>query len=169
MRLFLVELKLEHITTKEAVQELIHQIHSDATQVIEAQIAKGFRKAYLILEAEKQDFVEEALYQHNLQIELIKEVRLIGKDRAEVTSTSDSVNYLVEWDLPEHLTMDQYLERKKKNSVHYQEVPEVTFSRTYVCEDMTKCLCFYNAPNEDAVKKARAAVKAPITSLTKLE
>ncbi len=44
--------------------------------------------------------------------------------------------------------MDQYLARKKKNSVHYEEVPEVEFKRTYVCEDMSKCICLYNAPDE---------------------
>ena len=77
-------------------------------------------------------------------------------------------NYLVEWNLPENLTMDQYLERKKTNSVHYAEVPEVAFSRTYVCEDMTKCLCFYDAPNESTVKKAREAVKAPIDTITEI-
>ena len=63
---------------------------------------------------------------------------------------------------------DKYLERKKKNSVKYEEVPDVKFSRTYVCEDMTKCLCFYDAPDEAAVKRAREAVQTPITSLTEL-
>lgn len=48
--------------------------------------------------------------------------------------------------------MDQYLARKKKNSVHYEEVPEVEFKRTYVCEDMSKCICLYNAPDEEAVR-----------------
>ena len=60
------------------------------------------------------------------------------------------------------------MERKKANSVHYAEVPEVSFARTYVCEDMTKCLCFYDAPNAAAVKKAREAVKAPIDALTEI-
>lgn len=78
------------------------------------------------------------------------------------------MNYLVEWNLPENLTMEEYLDRKKKNSVHYAEVPEVTFSRTYVCEDMTKCLCFYDAPDESAVKKAREAVKTPIDTITEI-
>ncbi len=78
------------------------------------------------------------------------------------------VNYLVEWEIPAEITMDQYLARKKKNSVLYEEVPEVHFSRTYVCEDMTKCLCFYDAPDEAAVKRARDAVQTPITSLTEL-
>ena len=60
------------------------------------------------------------------------------------------------------------LARKQKNSVHYAEVPEVAFSRTYVCEDMTKCLCFYDAPDEAAVKKARQAVDTPIDTITEI-
>ncbi len=40
------------------------------------------------------------------------------------------VDYLVTWNIPEGITMDQYLARKKKNSVHYEEVPEVEFKRT---------------------------------------
>ncbi len=83
----------------------------------------------------------------------MKEVRLVGEELEKVKANKDIVNYLVEWNLPEHLTMDQYLERKKKNSVHYEEVPEVQFARTYVCEDMTKCLCFYDAPDQDAVER----------------
>ena len=52
--------------------------------------------------------------------------------------------------------MDQYLARKKKNSVHYEEVPEVEFKRTYVCEDMSKCICLYNAPGMKKRYVARA-------------
>ena len=79
---------------------------------------------------------------------LVKEVRLVGDELDNVKANKDKVNYLVEWNLPEDLTMEKYLERKKQNSVYYDEVPEVSFARTYVCEDMTKCLCFYDAPDE---------------------
>lgn len=169
MSLFLIETNLNGINTKEAIHDLIDQIGSNEAEVVEVQVAKDFHKAYFILESNDETTAQNAFQQANQPIELIKEVRLVGKDLAEVKQANEKVNYLVEWELPEHLTMDQYLERKKKNSVYYEEVPEVTFSRTYVCEDMTKCLCFYNAPNEASVKRAREAVKAPITSLTKLE
>ena len=169
MGLFLVETNIQGVTTKEAFHDLIQQVNSDQAQVIEVQVAKDFRKAYIILEADQEASAITVLENNGLKADLIKEVRLVGQDLSEVKNDKEKVNYLVEWELPEHLTMDQYLARKKKNSVHYQEVPEVTFSRTYVCEDMTKCLCFYDAPNEEAVKRAREAVKAPITSLTKLE
>jgi hypothetical protein len=64
--------------------------------------------------------------------------------------------------------MEQYLARKKANSPKYAEVPEVSFLRTYVREDTAKCLCFYNAPDEAAVERARQAVGTPFDRLFKL-
>ena len=93
---------------------------------------------------------------------------MLVKNLDAVKEQNDVVNYLVEWNIPADITMDQYLARKKKNSVHYDEVPEVSFSRTYVCEDMSKCLCFYDAPDEAAVKRAREAVQTPIDAITEL-
>ncbi|EGL84037.1 hypothetical protein CathTA2_0406 [Caldalkalibacillus thermarum TA2.A1] len=48
------------------------------------------------------------------------------------------------------------------------KVPQASFLRTYVCEDMTKCLCFYDAEDEQAVLKAREVVEAPVDSITEL-
>ena len=64
--------------------------------------------------------------------------------------------------------MDQYLARKKKNSVHYEEVPEVEFKRTYVCEDMSKCICLYNAPDEEVVMPRAKQLIQPIDGIEKL-
>lgn len=75
----------------------------------------------------------------------------------------------MEWDIPAEITTEQYLTRKKANSPKYAEVPEVSFLRTYVREDTAKCLCFYNAPDEDAVARARAAVDTPFDRMFKLE
>ena len=47
--------------------------------------------------------------------------------------------------------MVETMARKKAKAPLYAKVPETTFLRTYVCEDMTKCLCFYRAPDADAV------------------
>ena len=33
---------------------------------------------------------------------------------------------------------------------------------------MVKCLCLYDAPDDDAVKRAREAVSTPIDRLTKI-
>ena len=92
-------------------------------------------------------------------------------DRAEldeIKALRRGAGYLVEWDIPAEITMEQYLTRKKANAPKYAEVPEVSFLRTYVREDTAKCLCFYDAPDEDAVLRARKAVSTPIDRLFKL-
>lgn len=169
MSLFLVESTVSEVTNKEQFAALVERVgqEQDVT-VIEVQVAKDFSRAYFIMEANEESQATTALAAQNIQTDLVKEVRLVGKELDEVKINQEVVNYLVEWEIPAEITMDQYLARKKKNSVHYEEVPEVHFSRTYVCEDMTKCLCFYDAPDEAAVKRAREAVQTPITSLTEL-
>ncbi len=169
MSLFLVESTVSEVTNKEQFAALVERVgqEQDVT-VIEVQVAKDFSRAYFIVEANEESQAITALAAQNIQTDLVKEVRLVGKELDEVKTNQEVVNYLVEWEIPAEITMDQYLARKKKNSVHYEEVPEVHFSRTYVCEDMTKCLCFYDAPDEAAVKRAREAVQTPITSLTEL-
>ncbi|AVK98258.1 DUF4242 domain-containing protein [Lysinibacillus sphaericus] len=169
MSLFLVESTVSEVSNKEQFAALVERVgQAQEVTVIEVQVAKDFSRAYFILEANKEAQATSALTAQNIQIDLVKEVRLVGKELDEVKTNQEVVNYLVEWEIPAEITMDQYLARKKKNSVHYEEVPEVHFSRTYVCEDMTKCLCFYDAPDEAAVKRAREAVQTPITSLTEL-
>ncbi|GGC99115.1 hypothetical protein GCM10007216_32350 [Thalassobacillus devorans] len=173
MALYLVESTLkEKISDKEefegSVEKLKTSLEQNNVNLIEVQVSKDFERVFFIFESESADTLEKALKDEGVAIDLIKEVRIVGKELEEVKKQADKVNYLVEWNLPEDLTMDQYLARKKKNSVHYAEVPEVSFSRTYVCEDMTKCLCFYDAPDEDAVKRAREAVNTPLDSITEI-
>ncbi|MBD8037342.1 DUF4242 domain-containing protein [Solibacillus sp. A46] len=169
MSLYLVESTINEVSSKEAFSALVDKVHATKNVgVIEVQVAKDFSRGYFIIEATEEETAKEALQSQGVSIDLIKEVRLIGKELDEVKAGGEQVNYLVEWEIPAEITMEKYLERKKKNSVKYEEVPDVKFSRTYVCEDMTKCLCFYDAPDEAAVKRAREAVQTPITSLTEL-
>ncbi|MEC1178242.1 DUF4242 domain-containing protein [Metasolibacillus meyeri] len=169
MTLFLVESNVNGISSKEQFSQLVEQVHgAEGVQVVEVQVAKDYSRAYFIVETTNEELTKLTLEKQQLQVSLVKEVRLIGQELENVKTNNEHVNYLVEWEIPAEITMDQYLERKKKNSVKYEEVPDVKFSRTYVCEDMTKCLCFYDAPDEAAVKRAREAVATPITSLTEL-
>lgn len=173
MGLFLVESSLSGIvsTKQEADQkaaELQTKLSEKEASLIELQVSKDFSRSFFIVEATDKEIASSVLQEAGITIELIKDVRLVGDELEKVKQQQDVVNYLVEWNLPEDLTMDQYLARKKKNSVHYEEVPEVAFARTYVCEDMSKCLCFYDAPDEAAVKRAREAVKTPIDSITEI-
>jgi hypothetical protein len=171
--LFLVESVLNgSIKSKEAftakTNELQAALGAKNASLIEVQVSKDFTRAFFIVEGENRGLVNESLREQGIPVTLIKPVRLVGQDLETVKQQADKVNYLVEWNLPENLTMEAYLDRKKTNSVHYAEVPEVSFARTYVCEDMTKCLCFYDAPDEEAVKRARQAVKAPIDTITEI-
>ena len=171
--LYLVESILNSsVNGKESFEQKVSEIREELGKqnagLIEVQVSKDFSRAFFILEAEERNVINESLRGLGVPVTLIKPVRLVGTELDEVKKQADKVNYLVEWNLPENLTMDAYLERKSKNSVHYAEVPEVTFSRTYVCEDMTKCLCFYDSPDESTVKKAREAVMAPIDTITEL-
>ncbi|MBM4762931.1 DUF4242 domain-containing protein [Bacillus sp. B15-48] len=173
MALYLIESSLkEVVSAKEELNEKVSTLQSALNEknasLIEVQVSKDFARSFFIVEGENQDVATEVLKAAGIPVELVKEVRLVGKDLNDVKKKDDVVNYLVEWNIPADITMDQYLARKKKNSVHYQEVPEVAFSRTYVCEDMSKCLCFYDAPDEAAVKRAREAVNTPIDSITEL-
>lgn len=172
MSLYLVESILSGIHNKEGFEKKVKELEAVITQknvhLIEIQVSKEFTRTFFIFETEERNAVVESLREVGLAITLIKAVRLVGKDLEEVKKEKESVNYLVEWNIPENVTMDAYLARKQKNSVHYAEVPEVSFSRTYVCEDMTKCLCFYDAPDESAVKKARKAVDTPIDTITEI-
>ncbi|MEJ8545204.1 DUF4242 domain-containing protein [Brevibacillus borstelensis] len=172
MALYLVESALHTVVKDQGefekkIANLQEQLSAQQVEIVEVQVAKDFARAFFVFESEQRAVLDESLRAAGIPVVLIKPVRLVGNE-LDTIKKQDRVNYLVEWNLPEHLTMDQYLDRKSKNSVHYAEVPEVSFSRTYVCEDMTKCLCFYQAPDEAAVKKAREAVKAPIDTITEI-
>lgn len=174
MALFLFETNIqEQDRQKDTIQAKIEVIQEKLKEIdgsfIEVQIAKELHHAFFIVETDAPEEAEKVFTNEDVEVELKKEVRLVGEELEDVKQQKDKVNYVVEWNLPENLTMDQYLARKQKNSVHYQEVPEVTFARTYVCEDMTKCLCFYDAPNQKVVEKAREAVSAPIDVITELD
>lgn len=174
MSLFLVEsASLEQLVqSKEQLEEKVAVIQKNlqekGAELLELQVSTNFDRSFFIVEAKDESEAVTVLEAEDIVADLVKEVRLVGDDLERVKGNKDVLNYLVEWNLPEDLTMDQYLDRKNTNSVHYEEVPEVEFARTYVCEDMTKCLCFYDAPDLDAVERARKAVKAPIDTVTEI-
>jgi Protein of unknown function (DUF4242) len=173
MSLYLVESVLQsagktQTELEKKIANLREQLAARHVELIEVQVSKDLSRAFFIFESEQRSVLDESLRAEGIPVALIKPVRLVGNELEAVKKEASAINYLVEWNLPEHLTMEQYLDRKSKNSIHYAAVPEVAFSRTYVCEDMTKCLCFYQAPDQAAVKKAREAVNAPIDLITEI-
>lgn len=137
-------------------------------ELVEVQVGLDAGRLYAIVEAEAAPPLEAALRDRDLIVHGVVEVRLVGPTLEEVKAARGAAGYLVEWDLPNGLTMEAYLERKRANAPRYAEVPETTFLRTYVCVDMSKCLCFYRAPDEAAVRRAREAVRAPVDRLTRI-
>ncbi|MCO4427872.1 DUF4242 domain-containing protein [Staphylococcus aureus] len=170
MTLFLLEANnLDFASTKEELEAKAASLSTKTIPtLIEVQATENLTHGYFIVEANDEAEAKQFLTKAGISIQLVKEVRLVGKDLDEVKNGDAHVDYLATWNIPEGITMDQYLARKKKNSIHYEEVPEVEFKRTYVCEDMSKCICLYNAPDEEAVRRARKAVDTPIDGIEKL-
>lgn len=167
MSLLLAEVlpRTEVAATLETVREVAASLLGE---FVEAQVTADRGRVFAIVELDGDDVaaaLESALGAAGLEVEAVSPVRLVGADLAQVKANRPASGYLVEWDLPAGLTMDAYLARKKEKSPLYAQVPETTFQRTYVREDMVKCLCFYDAPDEAAVLRAREVVSAPVDRL----
>lgn len=173
MTLHLVE--IVPTTPERAVASaLIDQVGTTATTVggdlIEAQVTADISRVFIVVEHDDAQVLGKAFAAADITVETIDPVRLVGAELAEVKAARiPGGTYLVEWDLPEGLTMDAYLERKKASAPLYEKVPETTFLRTYVREDMAKCLCFYDGDDEDAVRHAREVVAAPVDRFHRLD
>src|SRR5699024_1486121 len=134
MSLFLFETDVVVKKDKEGVVDQLERLKTDLERqeasLIEVQLAKDVTSAFIIVETEDVQETTQTVEDNHFKVTLSKEVRLVGETLENVKQENDVVNYLVEWNLPEDLTMDQYLNRKKQNSVHYTDVPEVEFART---------------------------------------
>ncbi|WP_409435721.1 DUF4242 domain-containing protein [Mycobacterium sp. SMC-14] len=173
MTLYLYEiapLRLDRSDADRAIKELDAVLHQDGGELIEAQVTGEAHRIFAI--AEFGSCQAPSIDATTLSVDEVSgphPVRLVGAELAQLKAARPAAGYLVEWDLPADLDMDTYLARKKAKSPKYADVPEVTFLRTYVREDMDKCLCFYDAPDESAVRRAREAVTTPIDRLHRLE
>ncbi len=168
MPLFLAE-----ITPPADVEGLLALVQSTVAAAggdfIEAQVTADRGRVFVIVDTSDAGAVQAALAGAGVGIDALDQVRLVGANLADIKENRPPTGYLVEWDIPAGITMDAYLARKKEKSPLYAQVPETTFQRTYVREDMMKCLCFYDAPDEAAVVRAREVVSTPIDRLHKLD
>jgi hypothetical protein len=170
MALFLIEFPLADEGAREAQFDAIADgIEASRADLIELQVAVDAGRLYGIVEHSSSEALEDGLRAIGLAHDGVSEVRLVGPTLDDVKAARGEPGYLVEWDLPNGLTMDRYLARKREKAPLYAHVPETTFLRTYVCVDMSKCLCFYRAPDEAAVLRARQAVDTPVDRLTRIE
>ncbi|MFV0428472.1 MAG: DUF4242 domain-containing protein [Arachnia sp.] len=165
--LFLTEL-VPATFDAEAAQQVVTDVAAVA-ELIEAQITSDHSRVFAIIEADDAAQLATALAPLAREVTEPARVRLVGAELADVKAARPEGGYLVEWDIPSHIDMDTYLTRKAEKTPLYAEVPEVSFLRTYVREDMAKCLCFYDAPDADAVVRAREVVATPVDRLHALK
>ena len=172
MGLFLIEFDTTNDAAGDA-RRLLESAAEAATRsggsVVESHIATDIDRAYLVVEHDRENGLRAGLAVASLPEHDVAAVRLVGANLDEVKANAGAPGLLVEWDFPEGLEMETYLARKKEKAPLYAQVPEVSFRRTYVREDMIKCLCFYDAPDEDAVRHARDVVSTPVDRLTRLQ
>lgn len=171
MALFLLETPLPTGSTAQvdALVERFAQVAAASNgALIEVQVGTDAGLVYAIVEHDDAAALEAAVRAHDIATSGVVPVRLVGADLAALKLSSAGAQYLVEWDIPAGISMEQYLTRKREKAPLYANVPETRFLRTYVREDMAKCLCLYDAPDEDAVRRARDAVSTPVDRLTRL-
>jgi hypothetical protein len=170
MSLYLTEFILPPASERGLAFDIIDSATARAGgELIELQIGLDAGRLYAVIEHVRAADLEAAFETAGLGVFAVVEVRLVGPTLDEVKAARGEAGYLVEWEFPDGLGMDEYLARKRRNAPDYAKVPETTFLRTYVCEDMSKCLCFYRAPDEDAVLRARKAVHTPVTRVGRVE
>ena len=169
MDLYMTE-KLTETEDKNQLEEIVSTlakvIKDSGGEPVEFFFGEGLKTVYSISEAPSKIALEAQLTKSDISYKEVSQVRIVGATVDEVRQHSQDDTYLVEWDLPADLSMDTYLQRKKEKSPLYANVPETTFLRTYVREDMDKCVCLYDAPDEAAVVRARECVDTPIDRMT---
>jgi Protein of unknown function (DUF4242) len=168
MGLFLVELRSPAAANRREVIETAARSVVDRLggRVVESTFAAELGKLYVIVEGVAPGPLDEAVRAApELEVDDIAAVRLVGDAPVQGLAAP---SHLVEWDLPAGLALGDYLARKAQKTPLYAKVPEVKFLRTYVREDMVKCVCLYDAPDEGAVRRARDAVSAPVDRLSRV-
>jgi hypothetical protein len=153
------------------IERVVPAVVTAGASIVESRVTADLKRLFTVVEhdAADPDPVRTALRDAGVEVDDVAPVRLVGAELEDVKAeAASSPRYLVEWDLPSELTMDTYLARKREKSPLYAEVPEVTFERTYVREDLDKCLCFYDATCVEDVERAREVVSAPIDRLHEL-
>jgi len=172
MSLFLFEIEPGG-REREAVTAVLDRVATAAGgvdgELVEATVSGDGARVFAVVEARGSGEAERVSAGLDGVVDGPAEVRLVGAELEDVRAARGEARYLVEWDFPEGLTMDAYLTRKRDNAPKYADVPEVAFLRTYVREDMGKCLCLYDAGSEGDVRRAREAVGAPVTRLHELQ
>ena len=165
--LFVAELENLDLNVTDFLEKLSDLLTGEA-ELIESQVTKDGKKVFAVLEADQIQALRSKISAAGFNLFDLAQVRLVGAELEDIKKLKPKGQYLVEWDFPEGLTMDKYLTRKKEKSPLYAGIQDVKFLRTYVREDMVKCLCFYDGDSEEAVLRAREIVDTPVSRIHEL-
>mgnify|MGYP000072328436 CR=1 FL=1 len=165
--LFVAELENDNQEIESFLAALSGAIES-VGELIESQVTKDGSQVFAVLESDGSAQLRAAITESGFKLRDLAQVRLVGAELEDIKRLKPKGQYLVEWDFPEGLTMDKYLTRKKEKSPLYKDIQDVQFLRTYVREDMVKCLCFYDGESEEAVLRARQVVDTPVSRIHEL-
>ena len=165
--LFVAELENLDLNVTDFLEKLSDSLTGEA-ELIESQVTKDGKKVFAVLEADQIQALRSKISAAGFNLFDLAQVRLVGAELEDIKKLKPKGQYLVEWDFPEGLTMDKYLTRKKEKSPLYAGIQDVKFLRTYVREDMVKCLCFYDGDSEEAVLRAREIVDTPVSRIHEL-
>lgn len=165
--LFVAELENLDLEVTQFLEKLSDSLNGEA-ELIESQVTKDGKKVFAVLEADQIEALRSKIAAAGFNLFDLAQVRLVGAELEDIKKLKPKGQYLVEWDFPEGLTMDKYLTRKKEKSPLYAGIQDVKFLRTYVREDMVKCLCFYDGESEEAVLRAREIVDTPVSRIHEL-
>jgi hypothetical protein len=165
--LFVAELENLDLNVTDFLEKLSDSLTGEA-ELIESQVTKDGKKVFAVLEADQIEALRTKISAAGFNLFDLAQVRLVGAELEDIKKLKPKGQYLVEWDFPEGLTMDKYLTRKKEKSPLYAGIQDVKFLRTYVREDMVKCLCFYDGDSEEAVLRAREIVDTPVSRIHEL-
>lgn len=163
----------EILTNGSSVEQVLAAVETAARaakgELIESQVTSDHSLLFAVIEGADLSAISSALSAERITPKDLAEVRLVGAELEDVKKLKPAGQYLVEWDFPADLTMERYLSRKREKSPLYDSIEDVTFLRTYVREDLVKCLCFYDGESEDAVLEARRIVDTPVSRIHSIE
>lgn len=168
MPLFLIETNIDNSAQLEwARDSLFEAAVSVGATLVESRNTVARDRLFLVFEYDNERFLRTTILLVDPSADFA-EVRLVGATVEEVRRSGGG-SFLTEWDFPDDLTMDAYLTGKAEKTPLYDEIRDMKFKRTYVREDIGKCLCFYDAACEEDVILARKTVDTPVDRISELE
>ncbi|NKV85117.1 DUF4242 domain-containing protein [Rhodococcus hoagii] len=159
---------------RDQIEQIIKEFDSSTAaaggELIETQVTKGGERIFAITEFDgcaapllDADALDAA------ELDGPHLVRIVGADIEEIKAARPDAGYLVEWDIPAEIDMETYLTRKKEKSPLYANIRRsASCGRTSARTPPSAC-GFYNAPDEDAVRRAREVVSTPVSRLHQLD